>query len=151
MSYAYDMPAAQRTATAELASALRMGVMRLARRLRSERADTGLSLTQLTTLASLERLGPTSPGVLAAQEKVRPPSMTRVLAGLEELELVFRTDHPTDGRQVVVSITESARRLLQEDRQRREAWLAQRLTELSADERATLRRASVILDRLATS
>lgn len=139
------------TATTELASSLRIGVMRLARRLRAERADTGLTLTQLATLASLERLGPTSPSQLAAHEKVRPPSMTRVLASLEELGLVWRTDHPTDGRQVVVSITEPARVLLHQDRRRREEWLARGLAELTPDERVLLRRAASVLDRLANA
>jgi DNA-binding MarR family transcriptional regulator len=137
--------------SAELASGLRMGVMRLARRLRSERADTGLTLTQIATLASLERLGPTSPGALAAHEKVQPPSMTRVLATLEEQGLVVREPHPTDGRQVVVRVTATARRLLRDDRRRREAWLSRQLADLTASERDVLQRALPLLDRLATA
>ena len=137
--------------SAELASGLRMGVMRLARRLRAERADTGLTLTQLATLATLERLGPTSPSALAAHEKVQPPSMTRVLATLESHGLVVREPHPTDGRQVVVRATAAARRLLREDRRQREAWLARRLAELSAPERDLLQRALPLLDRLASA
>jgi DNA-binding MarR family transcriptional regulator len=87
-----------------LASSLRLAVMRLARRMRSERADTSLTLTQLATLATLERRGPLSPRELAAAERVQPPSMTRIAASLEAAGLVTRTDHPTDGRQVLLSV-----------------------------------------------
>jgi DNA-binding MarR family transcriptional regulator len=122
--------------------------MRLSRRLRSERADVGLTLTQLSALAALERHGPTTPGNLAAIERVRPPSMTRVLQGLEEQGLVSRTAHPTDGRQVVVGVTDEARMRLREDRKRREAWLARRLSTLSADDRRALRAVVPILEEL---
>ena len=151
MSYAHDMPVTTAPlASSALASSLRLAVMRLARRLRAERAETGLTLTQLATLATLERLGPTTPGALAAHEKVQPPSMTRVIAGLEAAGLVRRAPHATDGRQVVVTVTAPALELLRADRRRREAWLARRLAELTAAERATLSEAAVILDRLAT-
>jgi DNA-binding MarR family transcriptional regulator len=72
------------TRTAALASTMRVSVMRLARRLRSERAGHGLSLTQIATLATLDRHGPLTPRELADREMVQPPSMTRILAGLEE-------------------------------------------------------------------
>ncbi|MFZ0324894.1 MAG: MarR family transcriptional regulator [Actinomycetes bacterium] len=137
-------------ASSALASLLRLAVMRLSRRLRAERADTGLTLTQLSTLATLDRMGATTPGSLAAHEKVRPPSMTRVLAGLEQAGLVVRTPHPSDGRQVVVQVSPEAVALLKADRRRREAWLARRLADLTAAERATLSDAATILDRLAT-
>ncbi|MEO8105819.1 MAG: MarR family transcriptional regulator [Actinomycetes bacterium] len=113
--------------------------MRLARRLRNERADVDLTLTQLSALAALERCGPTTPGHLATVERVRPPSMTRVLAGLHDRGLIERTAHPTDGRQVLVAATDHARVLLRADRQRREAWLAQRLATLEPDQRRALR------------
>jgi DNA-binding MarR family transcriptional regulator len=132
-----------------LASALRLAVMRLARRMRSERADTSLTLTQLATLATLERRGPLSPRELAAAERVQPPSMTRIAASLEAAGLVTRTDHPTDGRQVLLTIAPAGAALLSEDRRRREAWLAQRLRDLDAEDRDVLRRATAVLDRLA--
>ena len=137
------------TRTAELSGGLRVAVLRLARRLRSERADNDLTLTQLATLGTLERHGPLTPGELAAHEGVRPPSMTRVLAGLEERALVVRTPHPTDRRQVLVALGDAARILLREDRRRRDAWLARRLAELGPDERAALRAAVPVLQRLA--
>ena len=134
-----------------LASSLRLAVMRLARRMRAERPDRDLSLTQLSALAVLDRQGPLTPRELAAAERIRPPSMTRVVAALEAAGLVTRTDHPTDGRQVLLAASPEGSALLREDRRRREAWLAQRLRELDADDREVLRRAAVVLDRLAGS
>src|SRR4051812_26254631 len=137
-------------ADAALASGMRLSVMRLARRLRAQRPETSLTLTHLATLATLERHGPLTPGELAAHEKVQPPSMTRVIARLEEQGLVTRTSHPTDGRQAIVTVSEGGRALLREDRRRRDAWLSQRLREFSTDELSTLRAALPLLDRLAS-
>lgn len=134
---------------AELASALRISVMRLSRRLRAERTETGLTLTQLSTLAALERHGASTPGMLADHEKVQPPSMTRILAGLEAQGLVARSPHPTDRRQVVVAATPAALRLLRADRRQREEWLSRQLAALSADEREVLRAVAPLLERLA--
>src|SRR6266567_3905911 len=128
-------------ADAELSSVLRLGVMRLARRLRQERSDSTLTLTQLSALGTLNRHGPCTPGDLAAHEKVQPPSMTRVLAHLEERGLVARAPHPTDRRQVLVALTDEARAVLTEDRRRREAWLVAHLADLSNTEREALRAA----------
>jgi DNA-binding MarR family transcriptional regulator len=132
-----------------LASSLRLAVMRLARRMRSERADTSLTLTQLATLATLERRGPLTPRELAAAERVQPPSMTRIAASLEAAGLVTRTDHPTDGRQVLLAVAPTGVALLREDRRRREAWLAQQLRQLEPEDLDVLRRATAVLDRLA--
>jgi DNA-binding MarR family transcriptional regulator len=123
--------------------------MRLARRMRSERADTSLTLTQLATLATLERRGPLTPRELAAAERVQPPSMTRIAASLETAGLVTRTDHPTDGRQVLLAVAPTGVALLREDRRRREAWLAQQLRQLDPEDLDVLRRATAVLDRLA--
>ena len=150
MSYAYDMTRTT-SADTELASVLRLSVMRLARRLRHERAETALTLTQLSALSAIDRHGAMTPGELAAHERVQPPSMTRVLAVLEERGLVSRIPHPTDGRQSIVSATDAARALLREDRRRREAWLVGRLAELTEADRAALRAVAPILDRLAQS
>ncbi len=134
-----------------LASELRSTVMRLARRLRAERADTTWSLSQLATLGTLDRHGPLTPSELAGHERVQPPSMTRILATLEQAELVTRTDHPTDGRQVLMSVSPAGKAMLRADRQRRDAWLAQRMRDLPAEDLAVLRRAAEVLDRLAGS
>ncbi len=133
---------------AALAHDLRLAVMRLSRRLRGQRAGTSLTLTQLAALSTLRAKGPLSPGELAGYERVQPPSMTRVLAMLEGAGLVTRSKHLTDGRQAIVQVTDEANRLLDEEIRMREAWLAQRINELSPDEREQLRRASTIIDRL---
>jgi DNA-binding MarR family transcriptional regulator len=142
------MPTATQTA---LASTLRLSVMRLARRMRAQRADTMLTLSQLAALATLDRHGALSPGELAAHEKISPPSMTRLLGVLEGDGLVERTAHPTDRRQVLLAVSPAGQELLKEDRRRRDVWLAQRLRDLDADELAVLERAAGILDRLAGS
>jgi DNA-binding MarR family transcriptional regulator len=157
MSYANDMTrtakqptSRDRTAAdAELASVLRISVMRLARRMRQQRSEHGLTLTQLSALSMLDRHGPSTPGELAAHEKVQPPSMTRVLAHLEQLDLVERAPHPSDGRQVLVALTAAARGVLTEDRRRREAWLVDQLADLTNVELEALGTAAPVLDRLA--
>jgi DNA-binding MarR family transcriptional regulator len=145
----------QTRSDAGLASALRLSVSRLARRLRAERLakglEPGLSDTQLAALAALERHGAMTPGELAEHEKVQPPSMTRVIAALEERDLVMRGPHATDRRQVVLTVTQSGREVVQQSRSLREAWLAQRLRELTREERAALRAAAPILEKLSQS
>jgi DNA-binding MarR family transcriptional regulator len=139
------------TVTADLAHDLRLATMRLARRLRQQRADHGLPLGQLSALATLDRCGPLTPGALAQHEQIRPPSMTKVLAQLSEGGYVDRTPDPSDGRQQVVSLTDRARTLLLEDRRRREEWLAAHLIALAPEQRAALRAALPVLEVLADS
>ncbi len=141
------MPA---TADTALASTLRLSVMRLARRLRTERVDTSLSLSQLSALATLDRHGPLTPGELAAHERVQPPSVTRLAGALETAGLVTRAEHPSDRRQVLLALSPAGSALLGEDRRRRDAWLAQRLRALDPADLAVLRQAAGVLDRLAT-
>jgi DNA-binding MarR family transcriptional regulator len=145
----------QTRSDAGLATALRISVSRLARRLRAERLakglEPGLSDTQLAALASLERHTAMTPGELADHEKVQPPSMTRVIAALEELGLVMRAPHATDRRQVVLTVTARGREVVQQARRLREEWLAQRLRELTPQERAALRAAAPILEKLSQS
>ena len=135
----------------DLSSTLRISVTRLARRLRSKRSDESLSLTQLATLSTLDRHGAMTPTALADHERVQPPSMTRVIAGLEQRQLVVREPHPTDGRQVVIALTRDARLLVAEDRRRKEAWLGRQLAGLSSEERDVLRAAAPLLERLSLS
>ena len=141
---------------AGLATGLRISVSRLARRLRVERIGLGeteavLSDIQLAALAALERHGSMTPGELADHEKVQPPSMTRVIAVLEERGLVLRAPHATDRRQVVLTVTPEGGNLVQRVRLRRNAWLARRLQELTEDERAVLRAAAPIIEKLSQS
>jgi DNA-binding MarR family transcriptional regulator len=134
---------------AALAHDLRLAVMRLSRRLRTQRVDTSVTLTQLAALSTLQRHGPMSPGELAAHERVQPPSMTRVVVALENMGLVTRTPHPTDGRQVVIGPTAAAEQLLAGEARAREAWLSGQLHQLTAEERTVLREAATIMDNLA--
>jgi DNA-binding MarR family transcriptional regulator len=135
--------------TAALAHDLRLAVMRLSRRLRTQRVDTTVTLTHLAALSTLRRHGPMSPGELAAHERVQPPSMTRVVVALEGMGLVDRTPHPTDGRQVVISLTPAAETLLADEARAREAWLTGQLQQLTPAERDVLREAAVLVDKLA--
>ncbi len=134
-----------------LASILRVSLGRLARRLRSERdpGNESLPIGQLSVLGALLRCGECSVGELAAIERVQPPSMTRTVNCLEAGGYVVRRPHDTDRRQVVVALSEQGEKTLAADRKRRDAWLAQRLRELTPDERHTLRQAAPILERLA--
>jgi DNA-binding MarR family transcriptional regulator len=151
MRYANDMSAAVSQSTSNLAADLRVSVMKLARRLRQQRSDDDISTGQYSVLGALVTHGPRTPRELADHERVQPPSMTRILGSLVDAGLVMRTDHPVDGRQVLMSVTDQGLRVVQETRKQRTAWLAQRLAELTPDERATLAEASRIALRLAES
>jgi DNA-binding MarR family transcriptional regulator len=149
------MPEAVQT-DAVLATAMRISISRLARRLRVERlglggTETVLSDIQLAALAALARHDSMTPGELAEHEKVQPPSMTRVIAVLEERGLVKRQPHATDRRQVVLTVTDEGRDVVQRVRRRREAWLAQRLQELTPGERQILLAAAPILEKISQS
>jgi DNA-binding MarR family transcriptional regulator len=123
---------------ARLPSDLSLAVIRLARQLRFRRPDSPVSLSQLSALATLAKEGPITPGALAARERVRPPSMTRVIASLVDLGFVNRIAHPDDRRQVLVSVSPAGMELIEAERRASREWLQQRLDELTADERATL-------------
>lgn len=125
-------------------------VARLNRRLRQER-QSDLAPTQLLVLAAVAAAGPLTPGALATRERVSPPSITRTVGSLVELGLVVKAEHPDDGRQVVVSISDLGTSVLAEERERRDAWLYLRLQELEPHDRAVLTEAAAILQRLAES
>jgi DNA-binding MarR family transcriptional regulator len=137
-------------ATPELASRLRSSVARLARRLRQEgMVHEEASPSQLTALATLFRSGPMTIGELASVERVKPPTMTRIVAALEERGLVRREPSPQDGRIVRLAVTDEGRRAHEDYRKRRDAWLRRRLAGLDPAERDTLAWAAEILERLA--
>ncbi|HEV8555944.1 MAG TPA: MarR family transcriptional regulator [Actinophytocola sp.] len=123
--------------------------MRLNRRFRAQRAGNTVTLTQFSALSTLKKCGPMTPGELAAREVVQPPSMTRVIAALEEAGYVSRKPHPTDGRQSIVALTESGLGLVLADISAREAWLDKRLAELTEAERRTLAQAAEIIEKIA--
>lgn len=135
-----------------LASDLGASVVRLRRRLVSER-DPGnpLTMNAMAVLGALAREGDLRVGELASREGVRPPSMTRTLNGLERHGYITRAPSSTDGRQVVVSLTERGRTTLRADRRRRDEWLARQLQALGPAERDVLMKAVPILHRISST
>lgn len=131
----------------DLSTALRMATMRLSRRLRSENASD-CTEAQYGVLAILVHFGPMSPGELAERERVQAPSMTRTVASLEDLGYVERTRHATDGRQVVVTVTEAGREVVAETKRWRNAWLDRILADLAPEEREIVREAAQIILRV---
>jgi len=133
----------------ELAHALRPAVMRLSRRLRQLRdPELDLGSNQLSAMAVLLNSGDQLMGDLAAEERVRPPSMTRIVNNLEERGYVARRPDPRDRRQCLVTLTPTGREILLDNRQRRDEWLSVRVAELDDDEQATLRSAVALLERI---
>ena len=132
-----------------LAHALRPAVMRLARRLRQMQDESlGLNPNQLSAMAVLLNSGDQLMGELAAQERVRPPSMTRIVNSLEARGFVARRPDPRDHRQCLVSLTESGRQVLLANRRRRDQWLAVRIEGLDPADREVLRRAVAVLEKV---
>ncbi len=153
------MPAAEPTTSssptkaqcrpATLGGDLRVALTRVSRALRSQRGGADLPEGQFGVLTVLHKHGGMTPGALATHERIRPPSMTRTVNALVELGLVHKVEHPTDGRQVVVALTDAGVLEVKETRRRRDAWLTQQLTSLTREERETLARASDLLTRIA--
>lgn len=139
----------RRGSAVQVAVLVRDAITRLNRRLRQTRPIGDITIAQISALQSLDAAGALTPRELAEVERVQPPTMTRIVARLEERGLVQRTPHPTDGRQVILAPSPAGRELVGEYRRVRDEWLAQRLARLTADERDTLQRAAEILDRIA--
>jgi DNA-binding MarR family transcriptional regulator len=133
---------------ARLASDLSLAVMRLARQLRFRNPSSPVTLSQLSALATLANEGAMTPGALAIRERVRPPSMTRVIASLADMGLVERAPHPVDGRQVLVTVSPSGAELVKAARRARQEWLGERLAMLNSAQRDTLRNAADLLSAL---
>jgi DNA-binding MarR family transcriptional regulator len=126
---------------------MRLAIGRLARRLRQQ-AGGEITPSQLSALSSVGRLGPLTLGELAAVERVRPPTMTRIVASLEEAGLVDRSAHPGDRRIARVALSRAGRIFLERAGTRRDAYLAERLARLDPDEAEQLGRVVVVLERL---
>ncbi|WP_129339363.1 MarR family winged helix-turn-helix transcriptional regulator [Cellulomonas endophytica] len=137
--------------TGALAAELRVAISRAARRIKNERGDAGLSDPQFNVVALLDLHGPMTPGQLAEAEHIAAPAMTRTVGLLADLGLVAKADHPTDGRQVVVTLTPAGEAEVRQTRLRRDVWLAGRLDGLTPQERAVLEDAAQLLRRIATS
>lgn len=102
----------------------------------------------LSILGRLHRDGETIPSALAAQEHMQPQSLTRVLAALEEHQLIERAPDPSDGRRVLVRITKAGRIALREDAKLKEVWLAAAIEKLSPTEREVLRLAGELMRQM---
>ncbi|MGZ5351547.1 MAG: MarR family winged helix-turn-helix transcriptional regulator [Actinomycetota bacterium] len=141
------MPTAAPPDTAALAARLRLGVTRLARRLRQE-AEPGITPSMLSALVAAYRAGPCTMGDLCAAEQVQPPTMTRIVAALVEEDLLRRRGDFADRRVVWVTVTPAGRRLLERSRRRKEVYLARALRRLEPRELETLEEAAALLERL---
>jgi DNA-binding MarR family transcriptional regulator len=136
------------TSAAQVSVELGDAISRLNRRLRQTRPVGELTQNQISVLTSLELAGALTPRELAEAERVAPPTMTKVLAKLEERGLLQRSPHPTDGRQVILSATEAGRAVIAEQRRAKDKWLTRVLAGLPAAEREALARAAEILTRI---
>lgn len=141
-------PVRRTTSAGQVSVQLGDAITRFNRRLRQTRPVGELTQNQLSVLTSLELAGALTPRELADAERVAPPTMTKVLAKLEERGLVQRSPHPTDGRQVILSATETGRTVIAEQRRVKDQWLTRMLAELPTAERETLARAAEILNRI---
>ena len=131
----------------EMASRLRLAITRLHRRLRQQSAG-GLTQSQSSALASVGQLGSPTLGALAARESVQPPSITRIVGGLEELGYVTRVMDPDDRRVARVTLTDQGREVLERSRSLKNAFLAGQLHRLHDDERRRLGELTGLLERL---
>ncbi len=129
---------------------LRALVGRLSRRLRQTSMVGEMTLPQASVLSVLEREGPATPGVLATRERISPQSMGTILVSLEALGLVSRTPDPTDGRRLVISLTEAGLQVIHGARRQKEERLAQALANNFTDEEQQVLMAALpLLERLA--
>jgi DNA-binding MarR family transcriptional regulator len=131
----------------ELAARLRLVIGRLHRRF-SRRAVGGLTPSQLSVLVTVEQHGPLRLGDLATREVITPPTVTRLVASLQDRSLVNRVTDPEDGRAALIEMSESGAELLEEIRRERTAFIAQRLGRLDPDERAHVAGAVSLLEQL---
>jgi DNA-binding MarR family transcriptional regulator len=137
---------------AAAATEVRRGVISLARRLRLERSDAGLTALELSVLGHLHRRGPLTPGELATAERVQPQSLTRTLAALEEAGLASRQPDPADGRRSLLAVSQNGQAALRSETEQRDDWLAAAMAaELTTTEMELLRLAGSLLDRIAQS
>jgi DNA-binding MarR family transcriptional regulator len=140
-------PTESRVKSSELASQLRFAVMRLSRRLR-QHAPEDITPSQLSALTVIVRDGPMTLSQLAETERVRPPTITRVVDALEQKGLATRVQSEEDRRVAYVEATDAGRTLVDAIRRRRDAYLAGRIRTFSLEDRVLLERAAVLLERL---
>jgi DNA-binding MarR family transcriptional regulator len=132
------------------AQTLRRAVSRFQRALRSTRDPESPTPAQLSALGTLSREGAMASGELARRERLKPQSVTRLIAALVEGGLAARIVDSSDRRRLLVSITTHGRQELAREMRRRDRQLARRLLKLSVAERTTLAAASLLLERFAS-
>src|SRR5262245_13824088 len=132
---------------ADVVSRLRMAVTRLSRLLRQQ-TDGDATPSQLAALATIIRLGPLTLGELAAIERVRPPSMTRIVGALEDAGLVVREVDSADRRIARVRVSDAGLAFTQRTRNQRDAWLAERIAMLRPSEQRDVARTVAVIERL---
>ena len=136
--------------TLKAANAVRRGVTRLARRLRTERSADAVSLSKLSVLARLNRGGPLTATDLAGQERIQPQSLTRLLTDLEEQALITRRQDEGDRRQLLIEITPGGTESLRQDARQQAVWLGRAMCSLlSPVEQEVLRLAAQLMQQLA--
>ena len=121
----------------------------LVRRIRAASASHELSLTEASVMARLDREGPATTAELARAERMKPQSMGTTIAALEEMGMVERKPHPTDGRQMNIALTAKGLAIRNSSKDARRTWLAQVIEQLTEEERETLFKAGEIIKRLA--
>jgi DNA-binding MarR family transcriptional regulator len=121
----------------------------IVRRIRAAAASHELSLTEISVMARLDRDGPATIADLARAERIKPQSMGAAVAALEELGMIERKPHPTDGRQFHIALTAKGLAVRNSSKDAKRTWLAQAISQLSDDEREILFKAGAILKRLA--
>lgn len=131
---------------------LAKAILLLARRLRAARPEGSVALSELSLLGTLHRLGDMPAAKLAAEERLQPQSLTRMLAALEEREMITRRRNAEDRRSVIISLTPAGRSALKRDIAARRAWLTKAMDEtINEDERELLHRSTTLLLRLAAA
>jgi DNA-binding MarR family transcriptional regulator len=135
---------------AEQSSELRLATFRLGRRIRAEKSDEALSDGQIAVLGNLYRNGTQTLGQLAERERVSAPSMNRTVNCLEEGGYLTRVADDVDRRKVNIALNEAGRAVVKETISKRDAWLTNRLRELSREDREVLARAAELMGGLAT-
>jgi DNA-binding MarR family transcriptional regulator len=120
----------------------------LVRRVRAAAASHELSLTEAAVMARLAKEGPATTADLARAESMKPQSMGTTIAALEELGMVERNPHPTDGRQVNIALTAKGAATREIAKDAKQTWLAQAIAQLDEHERETLFEAGRIIRRM---
>jgi DNA-binding MarR family transcriptional regulator len=134
-----------------MAEQIHSAAIHLLRGLRRADAASGLNGPRLSALSVVVFSGSITLGQLAAAEQVRPPTMTRIIQALAAQGLVVKAADPADRRTIRISATLKGKRLLLAGRHRRLRALAAPIGRLTPEERAVLRRAALILERITVS